>query len=84
MPVLPDGDRAALLASMASTVSSRRDSLALTRAQFRAAVNATDDWLDANAGSFNAALPVAARTTLTGRQKAELLLAVIRRRFEVA
>jgi hypothetical protein len=48
------------------------------------AVDAVDSWLDANAASLNVAIPVAARTTLTVKQKAQLLVYVIRRRFEVA
>jgi len=50
----------------------------------QAAVDAVDGWLDANAASLNAAIPVEARTTLTVKQKAQLLVYVIRRRFEVA
>ena len=37
----------------------------LTKAQIRAAVDATDQWIDDNAASFNSALPAAVRTALT-------------------
>jgi hypothetical protein len=50
----------------------------------RAAVDAADAWVDSNAASFNSALPVAARTRLSARQKAKVLLAVIERRFGVS
>jgi hypothetical protein len=46
-----------------------------------AAVNAADAWVDSNAASFNAALPVAARNGLTSSQKARLLMFVVSQRF---
>ena len=49
----------------------------------RAAVFAVDDWIESNQGSFNAALPLPARTALSAKQKVELFLAVAKRRFEV-
>lgn len=55
----------------------------LLKADFRAAVAATDDWIDANAASFNAALPQPARNTLTAREKALLFMLVADRRFGV-
>lgn len=55
----------------------------LTKAQLQAAVDAIDDWLDANAVAMNSALPVAARTGLSTTQKAMLLMAVIARRYRV-
>jgi hypothetical protein len=66
-------------------VSAAREPLgALTKAELRAAVNAADAWADANAASFNAALPQPARSALTARQKARLLAVVLRRRYEVS
>jgi hypothetical protein len=56
----------------------------VTKTDLLAAVNAADDWADANAGSFNAALPLPARNVLTARQKAALLMFVISKRFEVS
>lgn len=56
----------------------------LTKPDIRAAVVAVDAWADANAASFNAALPQPARGVLTVRQKARLLMAVIQRRYEVS
>jgi hypothetical protein len=53
-----------------------------TKAQLQAAVDAIDDWLDANA-AMNSALPAAARNGLTTPQKAMLLMAVIARRYRV-
>jgi len=60
--------------------SDRGDIGTLTRAQLRAAVDAIDDWLDTSLPVFNAAIPLPARSTLTPRQKVELLLIVTERR----
>lgn len=62
-------------------VSSRRDGLALSRVDLDAAITAIDLWIDANAGSYNNALPAAAKANLTAAQKAELLAAVAQVRF---
>ena len=66
-----------------SDVSGRFELLDLSKQELRDAVNAVDDWVDDNAAAFNQALPVDARTALTAAQKAELLMRVVRRRFEV-
>lgn len=52
----------------------------VTKADLRAAVNATDDWIEANQTSFNQALPVAARTGLSAAQKTMLFCWVAMRR----
>ena len=54
-----------------------------TKDDLRAAVDATDEWIDANAAAYNLALPLAIRTNLTAQQKARLFLQIARRRFEV-
>ena len=85
MAVLTDNDRAALNALIQSDWSSEREQLGLlTKADLRAAINAIDAWVDANAAAFNAAIPQPARAQLTAKQKARLLLLVVRRRWEVA
>jgi hypothetical protein len=52
-------------------------------AELRAAVDAIDQWIDDNASSFNSSIPQPARSSLTAKQKARLLVWVVRRRFEV-
>lgn len=52
-----------------------------TKAQLRAAVNAIDDWMEANAAALNAAIPQPARANLSASQKAQLLAAVALRRY---
>ncbi len=83
MTVLVDADRRAIWSKLMSDASSRRDEINITKADVRAAVNAADDWVDSNAASFNAALPLAARTSLSAKQKSEILVFVVRRRWEV-
>ena len=55
----------------------------LTKAQLRAAVDAIDDWVDANAAAFNTAIPQPARGVLTSKQKALALMFVVAKRREV-
>jgi hypothetical protein len=83
MAVLPDSDRQALWAQFMGELSSERARIALAKSDLRAAVDSIDAWVDANAPSFNQAIPQPARSGLTPRQKARLLLYVVRRRFEV-
>lgn len=84
MAVLTDPDRFALQKAWCEQVSRNRGALNLTRANLRAAINAIDDWVDANSTSFNQAIPQPARSALTAQQKAELLMFVVTRRFEVS
>ena len=52
----------------------------LTKADLREAVNATDDWIDANQASFNTALPQPFRNTATLALKTLLFAYVAFRR----
>jgi hypothetical protein len=61
--------------------SNSGETVALTKADLRAAVNAIDTWLDSNASALNAALPQPARGALTTAQKAQLLQFVVARRY---
>lgn len=79
MAVLSDADRATIWAVVQRHWSDQRSSLgALTKADLRAAVNAADDWADANAAAYNTALPQPARGALTAQQKGDLLTLIIR------
>lgn len=53
----------------------------VTKADLKAAVDAVDDWCDANQASFNTAIPLPARTALTAAQKGWLLGYVVRKRI---
>lgn len=50
------------------------------KSDLRAAVDATDTWIDSNAASFNSALPTAFRTNATQQQKTLLFCFVALRR----
>ena len=83
MAALPDPDRIACMADFCRERSAIRDILSgLVKADLRAAVNAIDDWIDANTAAFNAALPQPARGALTASQKQELFLRVLHRRVK--
>lgn len=83
MAVLNDTERAGLTALYMSDTSRERQTIAgLSKPELRAAFNAADDWAEANKAEYNAALPVAARNALTPAQKAQLLMYVIRKRYE--
>ncbi|HXU82500.1 MAG TPA: hypothetical protein VN914_13955 [Polyangia bacterium] len=84
MAVLSDPDRVALWAKLMQDASASRTPLPLLKAELRAAVDAADAWADANAAAYNTALPLPARTALTSKQKALLLMYVIERRWEVS
>lgn len=84
MAILSDPARAAAMALFIGELNNAnpRESIATLKADLRAAINAADQWIDDNAASYNSALPAAARTTLTAKQKARILVHVIRKRYE--
>jgi conjugal transfer/entry exclusion protein len=86
MATLSTTDRQRVWRALQRYWSRVAESCALTKSDLQAAVNAADDWTDANASSFNTALPAAARTALTTEQKALLLaiVALMRRSPELA
>lgn len=54
-----------------------------TKEQVRLAIVAADAWVDANATSYNNALPATFRNNATSNQKSLLLVAVILMRFNI-
>lgn len=82
MALLSAQDLIDLWADLMRRLSGDREGAALSKADLRAAVDAADAWIDANRASYNSALPLPARTTLTAPQKARLLALVILKRFE--
>lgn len=83
MAVLSPADRREVWAEYMRALSARIESAPLLKADLRSAVDAIDDWVELNQSAFNLAIPLPARTVLTTKQKAELLMFVVRRRFEV-
>lgn len=79
MAVLSDAER---FNGTADCMRQEKSSFAaLTKADIRAAFNAIDAFLDANAAAINNAIPQPARAQLTTAQKARMLNEVVRRRY---
>jgi hypothetical protein len=83
MAALPEGERFAAWAEFMARESMEHQAIGITKTELRAAADATDDWIEANATSFNSALPQPARSTLTARQKKLLFMFIAARRFGV-
>ena len=73
---LPEGTKDAIARGLMRFWSDKREEVAVVKAAIRAAVDDADAWVDANAASYNAALPVPFRTNATQPQKSILLVAV--------
>lgn len=56
------------------------ETLSITKVDLRAAVDATDDWIEANSAAFNLAIPQPARGALSATQKTLLFVYVAMRR----
>lgn len=80
MAALTDSDRAACSAEFQCDRDIGTFG-AVTKADLRAAVNALDDFLTANAAAINSAIPQPARAQLTTAQKALLLNYVVTKRY---
>jgi hypothetical protein len=76
MAVLSETDRQKVWRGLMRYWSQQQETLGLNKADLRAAVDATDDWIDANQGAFNSALPAAAQSNLTAAQKTMLFMTV--------
>jgi hypothetical protein len=83
MAVLTNEDRQELWAEFMRFSSNIREEIGLTKTELRAAADATDNWIDSNQASFNNALPAAAKSNLTQKQKVRMFLAVAQKRFDV-
>ncbi len=83
MAELISDDRKIIWSAYMDDLSSRRESITLTKLELRAAVDAVDTWINDNQASFNSAIPNPARTNLMANQKAELLLYIVKKRYEI-
>lgn len=79
MAVLNTNQRAEAFAQL---MRSLPGTVGITKPDLRAALDAVDDWLDANAASLNSAIPQPARANLTPSQKAHILAFVATHRFK--
>lgn len=84
MAVLSSADRLAVRRAYMAWWSWDSEAAKLDKDELIAAIEAADTWSNNNASDFNQALPTAARTKLSARQKAKLLMVVTDRRFEVS
>jgi hypothetical protein len=83
MAVLPDVDRARIWRGWMRLLSARFEPVALSKDDLRAAVDATDVWIEDNQSAYNQALPQAGRDNLTAGQKTLLFCAVALARVNV-
>lgn len=84
MAVLSNAERTAVNQRFLADASRLRDVLSgVLKQDVLAAVAAADQWAEDNKASYNAALPLPARTALTAQQKAAILAYVITRRYEL-
>ncbi len=84
MALLSNSIKQDIWAKFMRALSDRRDTIGgLNKSDLRAAVDATDQWINDNAASFNTALPLEARSAMSARQKAWLFMLVAGERFGV-
>ncbi len=84
MATLPDLDRLRIWRGLMRYWSSLREPIdGMAKPDLKAAVDAADNWVDANAASYNAALPLPFRNNATAGQKSLLLVAVVLMRYNL-
>lgn len=83
MAVLNGSDRTGIWAELMRQLG-QYGSVSINRVELKAAVDALDDFLEANSAAINQAIPQPARGALNGSQKAFIVSAVARRRAERA
>lgn len=71
-------------AKIMSDASSDFTQINLLKNELKQAVQDTEDWVEANQGSYNSALSATAQSNLTAKQKAWLISEVVRRRWEIS
>jgi len=80
MAVLSENDRASIWADW---MRENLDSVSDTKQTLRTLIDATDQWINDNSGSYNSALNTAATNSLTAKQKAMLFMYVGSKRFGI-
>ena len=83
MAQLSDENRAKVWRGLMRWWSRLHEAMALNKADLRAAVDATDNWIETNQATYNNALPEAARNNLTAAQKTLLFCAVALARVDI-
>ena len=80
MATLSEADR---IDTWARWMQDNAEDTPFTKDELRAAVDATDDWIETNQASFVAALPDPFRTESTVTQKVQLFTYVTAKRFGI-
>ena len=60
------------------------EDIGITKSELRSAINATDEWIDDNAASYNSSIPQPARGAMTEKQKTLMFMIVASKRFGVS
>ena len=81
MAFLPDLDRRAVWAEFMALMGPEERSVGMTKADFRAAVDAMDAYVADNAATINAAFPQPARSALTNVEKIGVFAYVALKRY---
>jgi uncharacterized membrane protein len=80
MAALSSEDRRRVWAHLMRTWDKALGRIPVDKAAFRAVVDATDDWIETNQASFNAALPQPFRGAATTAMKTDVFCRVAERR----
>jgi len=83
MAILTLADKVALMAELMRNQSKEKESIGVTKADLKAAIDAVDQWIEDNKTLYNTAIPQPARDELSTKQKALLLQFVSAKRFGV-
>jgi hypothetical protein len=84
MALLSETDRQEIFAKFMEDTSRRWGTFGnFVKADLRNTVDAVDVWIENNIASFNSALPEPCKSEMPMKQKLELFLSVIRRKWEV-
>jgi hypothetical protein len=81
MALLDDTDRVAVWKDFMQRMAPENRAGPMTKADFRAAIDAMDAYVAANAASINAAFPTAARVALTNVEKIGVFAYVALKRY---
>lgn len=81
MAALPDLDRAAVWAQFMARMKPENRAGPMTKADFRAAINAVDAWWSDNAVAVNNVFPTAAKAALTNVEKIGVFAYVALKRY---
>jgi hypothetical protein len=84
MAVLTDEQRTQVHVGLMRYTSRLLQSVNLTKAELRTAINDTDQWIQDNGASYNSALSAAAQANLTSAQKTILFCVVAAMRVSKA